>query len=66
MNNNTTLPQSSVAKLYVAHSIKQEGAKNEVRKENKVATTPVPVPQPYQYVSRSYYYDSIGGGYQGL
>jgi hypothetical protein len=66
MNNNTTMPQSSVAKLYVAHSVKQKGVENKIQKDNKVSPTPVPVSQPYQYVSRSYYYDSIGGGYQGL
>ncbi len=68
MNNNTTMPQSPVTQLYVAHSIKQklEEINIETNKEQKAITTAASAPQPYQYTSRSYYYDSIGGGYQGL
>ena len=61
--NNNTIPQAPVNKLYIAHSINKE-VKSEIRKENKVA--PLPAPQPYQYISKSYFYDSTGGGYQGL
>jgi hypothetical protein len=63
--NNNAITQSS-ANLYVAHSVKQKDVKNQPPKEEK--TTPVPVPKTNtnQIINRSYYYDSMGGGYQGL
>ena len=66
--NNNAISQSTTNKLYVAHSVKKEKIKKVIIQNSKA--TPVTAPsipaQPYHHTNRSYYYDSIGGGYQGL
>lgn len=66
--NNNTIPHSSSGKLYVAHSVKEKSVKKDALNKTKATQTTVSAAplQPYQYTSRSYYYDSMGGGYQGL
>jgi hypothetical protein len=65
--NNNAIQKSTTSKMYVAHSVNQEKVKKEAAKETKPAqSNSAPQPQPYQYTSKSYYYDSMGGGYQGL
>ncbi len=64
MNNNAFSPSSNT-KLYVAHSVNQKNEEKQIIKEEKAPVT-TPQAQPYQYINRSYYYDSMGGGYKGL
>jgi hypothetical protein len=66
--NSNTIPQSPSSKLYVAHSSKQKSEKKEPVKQPKTAqsSTPSSPVQSYQHTGKSYYYDSMGGGYQGL
>ncbi|HYH15494.1 MAG TPA: hypothetical protein VD794_09745 [Flavisolibacter sp.] len=66
--NNKAIPQTTTNSLYVAHSIKKESVKKVSTKEpsaTPAAASATPV-QPYHYTNKSYYYDSMGGGYQGL
>lgn len=63
--NNKTISPSSVSNRHVLQATDQKNEETQTRKEEKA---PAPAPQaPYfQYNNRSYYNDSMGGGYQGL
>ena len=64
--NNEAIPQLSAANLYVVRSVKEKNDKEQLKKEEKSTPDPASQRNPYQYNNRSYYYDSTGGGYQGL
>lgn len=66
--NSKTIQKPSSNKLYVAHSVKQKSEKKKSLEQTKTAYGPVLASQvhPYQYASRGYYHDTVGGGYQGL
>ncbi|ANE49715.1 hypothetical protein [Flavisolibacter tropicus] len=62
---NKTLSPSSANTLYVSPSVTLKNEEIQIRKEEKAPAKAPQVPS-YQYTSRSYYNDSMGGGYKGL
>ena len=64
--NNNLIPNASANKLYVAHSNVKENKLQKNLRRNETEKPNAPKAVTVQFVGRSYYYDSNGGGYQGL
>lgn len=64
--NNNQIPNTTANKLYVAHSSVKENTPKESLKRSEPVKVSASKASNVQFINRSYYYDSNGGGYQGL